>query len=271
MSILATSSVWLHCEQTCSHKLVMLALADWANGQGQSWYKQQEIADRVRITLRHARRILKALEAQKEIEIQHRKRPASVLNTSNLYTLHPRYWSTEKPADIQGNPQRTSRVIPADIQGHPQRTSGATSERVASGHPRPPDPSLDPSSDPPDHIYIAVSDEEAAEIDEINAIQTALAEISKTTLWVKTEREFWSLAETLYKRGMKPDEIRAFGKDWETNGQYDGLPALTSIANNINNGPLKPSANGQNGQPSPEDVAKEQKRREGRESLWHKT
>ena len=80
-----------------------------------------------------------------------------------------------------------------------------------------------------ENIYIGAN--APASDNQINPIVTALSQISKTTLWAKTEKEFDDAALIVFKAGATPQKIIDFGKVWGKHGYYSGKPALTSVVN----------------------------------------
>lgn len=58
---------------------------------------------------------------------------------------------------------------------------------------------------------------------------TALARISKTPYWAKTEEAYLDAAHCLIGYEATPEQVAAFGQWWLENGFYPGKPALKSI------------------------------------------
>lgn len=67
MSIKEITRVWDESKQKGANLLTMLALADWANEDGVSWYGQSRIARRARVSKRQINNILDQCVAQGEI------------------------------------------------------------------------------------------------------------------------------------------------------------------------------------------------------------
>lgn len=96
MSVKALSLVWDHCEATGSELLVMLALADWADDHGYAFPSYEKLAERARISVRSAMRIVSAFEKRGALErirkghrtVQPGHRPGPTgLQARNLYRL----------------------------------------------------------------------------------------------------------------------------------------------------------------------------------------
>lgn len=86
MSIKVMSRVWENGPQSQGELLVMLALADWSNDQGQSWPSMEGIAQKARLSdARSARRIIRRLEEAGWIEID----VGGGRHGCNKYTINP--------------------------------------------------------------------------------------------------------------------------------------------------------------------------------------
>jgi hypothetical protein len=68
MSIHIMSAVWKNSVQTGGNLLLLLAMADFANDDGECWPSVATLATKARITDRHVRRILRQLEEDGEIK-----------------------------------------------------------------------------------------------------------------------------------------------------------------------------------------------------------
>ena len=92
---------------------------------------------------------------------------------------------------------------------------------------------------------------------------TALAGISKTPYWVKTEEIYLDAAQCLIGHSASPAQVEGFPAWWEANGFYAGKPALKSILDNWANyragiSTPKPSTNGHHKkQPAPDTGLKQ--------------
>ena len=67
MSVKVMARVWAHSRRKDGELLVMLALADFANDEGESWPSIPVLAQKARLTDRQARRVLSKLEQAGEI------------------------------------------------------------------------------------------------------------------------------------------------------------------------------------------------------------
>jgi hypothetical protein len=70
MSIKVASFVWEHSAQKGAALLLLLALADHANDDGICWPSIKRLAERARVTERHAKRIVNTLVESGEVEIE---------------------------------------------------------------------------------------------------------------------------------------------------------------------------------------------------------
>jgi hypothetical protein len=84
MSIRIMSRVWALSTRRGGELLILLALADFANDEGESWPSIPTLARKARLTERQARRVLGNLEAVGEIRIQNSN---GGRNTRNHYFI----------------------------------------------------------------------------------------------------------------------------------------------------------------------------------------
>ncbi len=68
MSVKAQSIVWEHSRQSGGHLLILLALAEFADNEMMAYPSVATLAERARLSLRQARRILRDLEASGEVK-----------------------------------------------------------------------------------------------------------------------------------------------------------------------------------------------------------
>ena len=88
-------------------RLVLVALADWANERGECWPSMPRIAEKTGVDVRTARRVMKRLEDGGHITTDRR------LGKGILYTVHPgqavpRTQSTPTPDTVSSNTSRTT-------------------------------------------------------------------------------------------------------------------------------------------------------------------
>jgi Helix-turn-helix domain len=69
MSIETTKSVWEHSRQKSGGLLVLLALADYTNAEGNAWPAVSTLARKVRMSKRNVQRWVRVLEEAGELEI----------------------------------------------------------------------------------------------------------------------------------------------------------------------------------------------------------
>lgn len=69
----------------------------------------------------------------------------------------------------------------------------------------------------------------------ITQIKTALATVSKTPLWAKTEDEYNDAAYALFGYDATPQKINGFAIWWEKNRWHAGKPAITTVLNEWTN------------------------------------
>ena len=94
----------------------------------------------------------------------------------------------------------------------------------------------------------------------IHQLITALADISKTPYWVKTESDYTDAANCLAGMNVTPADLPGFAGWWNANGFYAGKPALKTILDEWKSytGGVKrqpaPSANGKAAKREPAPV-----------------
>jgi hypothetical protein len=70
MAIKYSSKIWRETNQQGTRRLVLLALADYANDQGMAWPSIASLAQKCRLSERQTQRILRILEKDGEIIIR---------------------------------------------------------------------------------------------------------------------------------------------------------------------------------------------------------
>ena len=140
MSITLMSQVWAHSPHKGTELLMLLALADHANDDGQCWPSLPRLAAKCRIKKRQAIKIIQKLEADGTLQIERGQGRGNV----SIYTLllkgAPEY--TNSPEKVH-----PSTPFPPPIKGALQDTKGAlqdTKGALASA----PEPSVEPSVEP---------------------------------------------------------------------------------------------------------------------------
>jgi hypothetical protein len=83
MSVEASSAVWKHSRQKSGPLLVLLAIADYINTEGNAWPAVSTLARKVRMSKRNTQRCLRVLKEAGELEI----RPNQGRRGSNIYRL----------------------------------------------------------------------------------------------------------------------------------------------------------------------------------------
>lgn len=87
MSIKYMSSVWDHAKLNGNELLLLLALADYADGEGRCWPKVATLAKRIRVSKRQTQRYLANLAANGYITRV--VNPPGVSGKPTIYTIHP--------------------------------------------------------------------------------------------------------------------------------------------------------------------------------------
>lgn len=88
MSISAMNSVWKRSTPRGAARLVLLALADWADDEGHTWYSISRLAAKSAVTDRHVKRIVHELVRDGFLAITHRRRDNGDRDT-NVYHILP--------------------------------------------------------------------------------------------------------------------------------------------------------------------------------------
>lgn len=92
MSIKVMTRVWDYCPQQGEALLVMLAMADWCNDEGECHPSVSKLATKARITVRSVYRVLNKLETDDEIEIE----VGGGRGKTSVYRL-PKYTAAPRP------------------------------------------------------------------------------------------------------------------------------------------------------------------------------
>jgi len=100
------AAVWEQSKTEGGDLLVLLALADFANGNGVAWPSVQTLADKARKTKRQTQRILKRLVKNREIEMV----PNQGTNGTNVYRFVRGVTFEARGGDISGQNGVTFRV-----------------------------------------------------------------------------------------------------------------------------------------------------------------
>lgn len=107
MSIKVTSYVWEHSTQKGAGLLLLLAVADAANEDGEAYPKLGTLAVKARMSLSNARLVVNDLEVAGELVVQERP------GTSNIYIV-PVPWRTKEAVSVRAVPPapRKKRALP---------------------------------------------------------------------------------------------------------------------------------------------------------------
>ena len=84
MSIRVMSQVWEHSHATGGQLLVLLAIADFSNDDGEAWPSVPTLAKKARISERHTQRVVKQLKAMGELVVDSK---ASGQWGTNIYRI----------------------------------------------------------------------------------------------------------------------------------------------------------------------------------------
>lgn len=145
MSITALNWAWSQKAPTSTAKLVLVALADHANGEGECYPSMARVAELAQCSTRQVSRCVEALEAAGLVTRKRRRLTRGRLG-SYLYLL-PIAQEQLPDADDQKTPTSSGHLRPVDTDDQ------LTPEAPTTGHPRPspPDTSVrsEPSSEPP--------------------------------------------------------------------------------------------------------------------------
>lgn len=163
MSIKVMTHVWDNAKQKGSAMLLLLAIADMANDEGECWPSTETLAHKARVSVRTAQWTIYELEAAGELAVQERP------GTSNLYIV-PVPWRKDPAVSVRlVTPKRRAKgqgrlgvntgtppdETPETAEITPQGVQTGTGVRVNTVAPKPSvEPSLEtkekePSSAPP--------------------------------------------------------------------------------------------------------------------------
>jgi len=109
MSIRIMANVWEHPGINSTQKLVLLALADWANDEGMCWPSIQRIADKCSLTKRAVQKALRAIEDMGMLRYEdgvHKSRTYWI--SLQVNHVHPRTTFTPPMNDVHPTPEPRS-------------------------------------------------------------------------------------------------------------------------------------------------------------------
>jgi hypothetical protein len=124
VSIRIMTAVWDRSKQTGGNLLLLLALADSADDNGECWPGVETLARKARMTPRHVRRVLAQLEEHGEVS----RLPNAGMKGTNRYLIAP-----PPPPDILSSPDNPS----ADPLTFEVRTPDAGVSRTVKNHQEP--------------------------------------------------------------------------------------------------------------------------------------
>ena len=130
MSIDVMNKVWAHAPYDGGTLLVLLALADWSNDEGQAWPSVAGLARKARLGERQTRSILRALEADGVLNTQ----PGGGRRRQNSYQINTAIFA---PFEVEKGQSTTVERGQFDAQ-----RGQSTTEK---GHSTAPDPLVEPS------------------------------------------------------------------------------------------------------------------------------
>lgn len=221
---------------TDSEYRTLAVIGIFSNPEGWCWPSQSTLAD-----LRGVSRKTINLHIKRLIEL-------------GYLNIHARY-------DEETGAQK-SNMMQIKLDFPPNVTGGVTPKTLQGGsHPRSYTPRNiqdvthnDLMNDPKERIYTPPVTGNGKTIHqqeyfppEIQALITAIAAISKTPYWPKTEQEYSDAAYFLAGNDATPADVSRFAEWWALNGFYAGKPALKTILDNwtgFTSGLTASSANG---------------------------
>lgn len=109
MSVRIMANVWEHPGINATQKIVLLALADWANDEGMCWPSIQRIADKCCLTTRAVQKALRAMEEMGLLRHEdgvHKSRTYWI--SLPLNHVHPRTTFTPPLNDVHPTPEPRS-------------------------------------------------------------------------------------------------------------------------------------------------------------------
>ena len=122
MSIKVMSNIWENGPTNQSERFILLALADYANDEGECWPSINGVAKKTCMTDRGVRKILRRLEEQGWLETQH----GSGRKNCNIYTIKTPHMGAETLNTVppeRGSPRNTVPLNPERGSLNPERGS----------------------------------------------------------------------------------------------------------------------------------------------------
>lgn len=87
MAVECSTYVWMNSKQSGSKLLILLALADWSNLEGNSWPSLSKLAEKARMSVRNAQFILKTLIQDGELAVEPNADHQNGRGITNRYRL----------------------------------------------------------------------------------------------------------------------------------------------------------------------------------------
>jgi DNA-binding transcriptional regulator YhcF (GntR family) len=103
MSIFVMSQVWKNGPENQGELLVLLALADYANDEGECFPSMASVGKKARMSERNARRVVRKLEQDGYLTVRENRGRKH----TNLYVLAFSKLKSDKSSDIQTDAQKT--------------------------------------------------------------------------------------------------------------------------------------------------------------------
>lgn len=237
MSIKVITHVWEHSQQRGSALLMLLAIADNANEDGEAWPSIPTLAHKCRMTERNAQMLIHRLEAAGELTVQHRRRGEK--NETNLFTIAVP-WRKTAPEGRKGLVKAAS---PPGESGFtiPGESGFTTLVKTAS-----PDPSIEPSIEPSKKLDApsgAAGNKPAKEYEDIpHTTRTAIIEawlknlsappVQSGNVYANTTNH--KLAAAIARAGYTVEDVRRYVAAMQTDNFWrDKALKLKNVADNL--------------------------------------
>lgn len=264
MSIKAMTYVWEHSAQRGSALLMMLAIADMANDDGDCWPGVSRLATKTRMSERNAQKTIRKLQDDGELLIFENQGTETAHGWTNRYRVVMNGVSLATPPTrkkpLRGERGDTSRGEPYDTPG----VNGVT-----------PKPSVEPKGETkelskPNGLVGSKAKKETRPALEFNPLKNAIAAAFgwnwpgsgiKPEMTKSETGLIQAAAAELYDAGIKPEDIPALYGYCQQNFTHFKPKALCGVVSTVFGSNAQPTTPEDDWQPpAPEDAIDDEKR-----------
>lgn len=242
MSVKITSQVWERSQQSGSHLLVMLAIADYAHDDGLVWVRGitlPQLAKKARLSERQAQRVIATLSDDGEIYapiVQGRGHTTRYFITIGFDAEHiaavlvreyhlPTAEAKRTAADILARQEKVTSVTPFSVKGDihdGEKVTSRARKGDIQGKRKPASKASQPAKSDPirNDPYIDPEEEGTAPVDPaLTAAATTVCNLPKT-ISPKVKDQLDSLLVLLTGERVSPEVVLAFSAFWQSDRNW---------------------------------------------------